>query len=105
MPADTLNFQDFSTVQSQLQVGIRTLASAATIAPTCRTTIVTGTTQIVTITPPMASYHELVLIFPDAMGVFSIAGNILVGADPGVNIPVVLYYNYVTGKYIPGPIS
>jgi hypothetical protein len=39
------------------------------------------------------------------MGVFSTAGNILVAADPGVDIPVAMYYNPLTGKYIPGPIS
>lgn len=105
MSAPTLDFQNFSTVQDEKQIGIRTIASASTIAPTTRATIVTGTTQLVTITPPMPGYHELVLIFPDAMGVFSTGGNILVGSDPGVNIPVVLYYNPYTAKYIPGPIS
>jgi len=99
------DFQALSTVQSPIQVGVRTIASAATIAPTTALTIVTGTTQLVTITPPTLGFHIIWLQFPDAMGVFSTAGNILVGADPGVNIPVAMLFNPYTGKYTPGPIS
>lgn len=100
-----LNFQDVSSVTNLPGKGVRTIASAATIAPTTFLTIVTGTTQLVTITPPVSGAHMLVLVFPDAMGVFSTSGNILVGADPGVNIATILVYNPLTGKYIPGAIS
>lgn len=100
-----LDFNQFLPAQSQNQLPPRTIASAATIAPTTGLTIVTGTTQLVTITPPLNGWHVLYLVFPDAMGAFSTAGNILVAADPGVNIPVAMHYNPITGKYIPGPVS
>ena len=100
-----LLFQNFSTVQSSLQPTPVTIASAATITPTTALTIVTGTTQLVTITPPVSGFHILFLVFPDAMGAFATSGNILVAADPGVNIPVMMLYNPATGKYTPGPVS
>jgi len=100
-----LNFQDLSTVQNSLQPKPVTIASASTIAPTTFLTIITGTTQLVTITPPVTGTHMLIFVFPDAMGVFSTAGNILVAADPGVNIATIMIYNPITGKYIPGAIS
>lgn len=107
MPND-LEFQKLSTVQSENMpggVGVRTIVSATTIAPTTFLTVITGTTQLVTITPPVTGAHMLVFIFPDAMGVFATTGNILVGADPGVNIATILVFNPLTGKYIPGAIS
>jgi len=105
MPAPTLNFQDLSTVQSEQQPAPRTIASAATIAPTGFLTIVTGTTQLVNITPPVPWTHMIALMFPDAMGAMATSGNIGVAADPGVNIPVFLVYNPVAGKYYPGAVS
>lgn len=100
-----LTFQDLSSVQSDKQLGVRTIASATTIAPTTFLTIVTGTTQLVNITPPVSGAHMLVFVFPDAMGAMGTGGNILVGADPGVNIATIMVYNPVSGKYIPGSIS
>ncbi len=100
-----LLFQNFSTVQSNQQPAPVTIASASVITPTTALTIVTGTTQLVTITPPVSGFHILWLMFPDAMGVFSTGGNIAVAADPGVNIPVYMVYNPITAKYYPGPIS
>ena len=100
-----LNFQELSTVQSNLQQGVKTIASAATIAPTTFLTVITGTTQLVNITPPVTGAHMLVFIFPDAMGAMSTGGNILVAADPGVNIATIMVYNPVSRKYIPGAIS
>lgn len=100
-----LLFQDLSTVQSNLQTGVKTIASAATVAPTTFLTVITGTTQIANITPPVSGAHMLVFIFPDAMGAMATSGNILVGADPGVNIATIMVYNPVSGKYIAGAIS
>ena len=99
------DFQNLSTVQGVGQLGCRTIVAAATIAPTTFLTIVTGTTQLVNITPPLQGAHLLCFVFPDAMGAFATTGNILVGADPGVNILMFLVYNPKTGKYIPGPVS
>lgn len=103
MPA--INPNQLLPNQSLVMLPPRTIPSAATIAPTTGLTIVTGTTQLVNISPPVDGWHILYLVFPDAMGVFATSGNILVGADPGVNIPVAMHYNPNTGKYIPGPIS
>lgn len=100
-----VDFQNLSTVHSPLQPKPRTIASAATIAPDTALTIVTGTTQLVTITPPIPSFHVLWFLFPDAMGAFSVGGNIAVAADPGVNILMPMAYNPLTGKYYPGPVS
>lgn len=98
-----INWQDISSVQTQQTS--TTIPAATTIAPKTFVTIVTGTTQIGTIVPPVSGDHMLVLIFPDAMGAMATSGNIVVAADPGVNIPVFMVYNSKTGKYYPGPIS
>jgi len=103
--ASELNAYKFSPFQSNKGPTPSTIASAATIAPVSLLTIVTGVTQIVNITPPLEGEHILYLVFPDAMDVFSIAGNIMVAANPGVNIPVAMIYNPATGKYYPGAIS
>jgi len=100
-----LNFQELSLTQNAAGKGVRTIASAATIAPTTPLTIITGTTQLVTITPPVSGAHVLYFVFPDAMGAMATSGNILVAADPGVNIALAMVYNPLTGKYIPGAVS
>jgi hypothetical protein len=105
MPADTLNFQNLSTVQSRQQPAPNTIASAATIAPTSFLTFISGTTQLVNITPPVTGAHMLVFIFTGVMGVFSTSGNIAVAADPGQNIATIMVYDPVTAKYYPGAIS
>lgn len=98
-----INWQDISSVQTQQTS--TTVPAATTIAPKTFVTIVTGTTTLQQITPPVSGDHMLCLIFPDAMGAMSTAGNIIVAADPGVNIPVFMVYNSKTGKYYPGAIS
>ncbi len=100
-----LDFQNFSTVQSGIQPKAVTVPAASVIAPSTFITIITGTTQLVTLTPPVTGDHMLVLIFPDAMGAMATSGNIKVAADPGVNIPVLMVYNSKEGKYYPGPVS
>ena len=100
-----LDFQNFSTVKSGAQNKAATIPAAATVAPVGFVTHITGTTQLVTITPPVQGDHMLCLIFPDAMGVMATSGNIAVAADPGVNIPVFMVYNAKYGKYYPGSIS
>jgi hypothetical protein len=100
-----LDFQNFSTVQSNKQLGSQTIPAAATVAPVSLITHITGTTQLTTITPPVTGDHVLILIFPDAMGAFATSGNIAVAADPGVNIPVFMVYSTKYGKYYPGAIS
>ena len=95
-----LNHQDFACVQSDKQPKPKTLASAATIAPTTRLTFVTGTVQVATITPPVTGYHELVLIFTDANpGALLTSGNIKTAYTPLQNKSFSLHYNPLDGKY------
>lgn len=58
-----LNFQDFSTVQSDKELGPQTIASAANIAPKTKFTRLTGTTPVTTITPPVSGYCELTFVW------------------------------------------
>jgi hypothetical protein len=100
-----LNFQDLSTVQSEQQQGVRTIASAATIAPTTFLTLLSGTNDLATVTPPVTGVHMLLLTFTNANpGQIVETGNILLGGadaswDPGVNESVILVYNPDTAKY------
>ena len=58
-------FQNLSTVQSNKQPSPKTIASATSIGTAVETfiSIITGTTAIATITPPVTGQHMLVLIF------------------------------------------
>lgn len=100
-----LNFQDLSTVQSGLQPKPVTLASAATIAPTGFMTFVSGAAAIVNITPPVSGAHMLVLI-PTGAWTTTAAGNIVSALTAQVaNVPVLFFYNPITGKYTPGKLA
>lgn len=95
-----LNFQDFSTVQSDKQQKPVTLASAATIAPLTKLTFVTGTVQVATITPPVSGYHELTFIYTNgAPGALLTTGNIHTAYTPIQNQAFTLYYDPSTAKY------
>lgn len=98
--ADTLQFQDFSTVQSKLQAAPKTIASAATIAPTSFLTIMTGNVAVVTITPPMTGLHMLAVQFAGVAGVTA-AGNILTVKASIAGMVILFIYNPNTAKYVP----
>jgi hypothetical protein len=94
-------FQQLSTVQSNLQPTPKTIAAAATITPDTFLTLVTGTTALATITPPVAGTHMLALSFtatnPSA---FTTTGNILTASTPATNGAITfMIYNPITGKY------
>lgn len=99
--ADTLEFQNLSTVQSEQQPKPPTLATAATIAPRHFLTFLTGTTAIATITPPVPGAHMLVFLFAtNQSGQFLTTGNIQQSTTTAtVNIPVFLVYDPSTRKY------
>ena len=100
---DILNWQDFSTVQSQNQPKTATLASAATIAPVGLMTFITGTVAVVTITPPMTGAHMLCLIWTDASPTaVTAAGNINQIVTPVQNEPVIAWYDPASAKYYLG---
>lgn len=93
-------FQDISTVQSDLQATPKTLASAATIAPTTFLTDVTGTVQVETITAPVTGTHMIALNFTNASpGAFLTTGNIKTAYTPVQNRPILLIYNPIDKKY------
>lgn len=100
MPSD-LNFQNFSTVQSKLQIGPVTLAAATTVAPSTLVTILSGTTDVAQITPPVSGQHMLVLVFNNAApGDILTTGNVLIGTTTvTTNVPVFAIYNPNLGKY------
>lgn len=98
-----LEFQDISTVQSNLQPQPVTIASAATVAPTTFLTFISGTTAIATVTKPVTGAHLLCMVFTAATPVaFTTTGNINNIATPSQNVPVFLVYNPVTDKYSVG---
>lgn len=100
--SDDLNFQNISTVQNNLQPTPVTIAAATTIAPTTFITIVSGTTQIKTITPPVTGSHLLAMIFTDATpGVTLTTGNIIIASTPVTSKLLLLAYNPLNGKYYP----
>jgi len=95
-----LNFQQFSTVQSDKQPSPATLASATAITPTTFISFITGTTQIATITPPVTGQHMLVTIHTDVAPVdYLTNGNILNAVDPAQNLPNIFIYDPIQAKY------
>jgi hypothetical protein len=95
-----IDHQNFNPTQSSMQPSPKTIASAATIAPTTRMSFVTGTVQVATVTPPVSGYHELVLVFTNASpGAFLTSGNVQRAIAPAQNIPVVLRWDPSTAKY------
>lgn len=98
--ADTLNFQDLSTVQSTQQPGPKTIASAATIAPTTFLTILTGNVQVTTITPPQTGLHMIAVKFAGTNGVTT-GGNIATAKASVLNEIMLLVYNPLTATYTP----
>lgn len=95
-------FQNLSSVQSNLQPTPKTIASASSIADAVETfiSIITGTTAIATITPPVAGQHMLALIFTDANpGGVTTGGNIRNAVDPAQYVPVLLFYDPISGYY------
>jgi hypothetical protein len=97
-----LEFQNFSTVQSDKQPKVATIASAAVITPRTFLTRVSGSTPITTITPPVSGQHMLAFIFTVGFANgFNTGGNVAVAITPVTNRPVLLFYDNVTGLYYP----
>lgn len=90
-----LNFQNFSTVQSNQQPAPVTVAAATTIAPVGLVTFVSGSTAVTTITPPVSGTHILLVVPTGATPpAFTTAGNILVGTTTAAqNVPLMFLYN------------
>lgn len=94
-------FQALSTVGSLNGTPPRTVASAATIAPTTFLSMISGNTAIATITPPIPdAHHTLAFVFTHATPVaFTTTGNVATVATPTTSVPIILIYNPLTAKY------
>jgi hypothetical protein len=94
-----------ATVQSEVSPKPNSIVTAATIAPTTFLTLLTGTTQIKTITPPVAGAHMLAFMFAttsNTQAVFLTTGNIEVTATTvALLIPFLMVYRPDTAKYYP----
>ncbi len=97
--ADDLNFQNISSVQSSLQLGAKTIASATTIAPTTMLSKITGSTALSIITPPVTGDHVLWFVTVDGAIVIGTGGNVLVGYTTILNRPIALIYDSKQAKY------
>ena len=95
------DFQQISTVQNNQMLPPRTIASTTTIAPSTYITMLSGTIDVATITPPVTGSHQLVIIPTDASpGDLLTTGNVLIGTTTlATNVPVILLYNPLTAKY------
>lgn len=93
-----LNFQNISTVQSNLQPQPITITAAATIAPTTFMTILSGNTAVSTITPPVTGTHMLCIV-PGTTTGFTTGGNVVGGTTTTASRATLLVYNPITGNY------
>ena len=101
-----LEFQNISTVQSNLQPKPVTIVAAATIAPTTFLTLVSGTTAVATITPPVTGAHMLAIVASATnFSGFVTTGNVLVASvtnsELWANKVNLFVYNPATAKYHP----
>ena len=80
-----------------------TIASATTIAPTTPIVFVSGTTAIVTITPPapIASGGGSITLIPTGLFTTTAAGNIALASTAVVSRALVMTYDVTTAKWYP----
>lgn len=101
-----LEFQNISTVQSNLQPTPKTITAAATVAPTTFVTFIAGTTAIATITPPVTGAHMICIIATSTNWAGAVTtGNIIVASVTNStlwqNKANFFCYDPVTAKYYP----
>jgi hypothetical protein len=82
------------------------LASAATIAPTHGTHLVTGTTAIVNITPPYPTFAGTIVLLAAAIWTWTAAGNIAIaGTVTAAGRSIAFTYNPATAKWYPSAVA
>lgn len=97
-------FQNFSTVQNNLQPTPITVTAAATISPQSFITVLTGNTAVGTINPPVTGQHMLCIV-PGTTTGFTTGGNIVGGTTTVSGRAYLLVYNpigdfaYTTGGH------
>lgn len=102
---------DFTAAQSEQQQKPVTMASATSITPVTKMTVITGSTQVTTIVPPNSGgYCELTFRWTTGTasgfntGV-STQGGIAVAYTTVTNRPVTLYYDPNTGLWYPMSVT
>ena len=111
MPINDLEFQNISSVQNRTQPAPVTVAAAATIRPSTYLTIVTGTTAVATIDPPVSGQHSLIIVASVTnFSGFVTTGNILVASVTNSTVwndrASLFVFNPVSQKYHPQyPVS
>lgn len=104
--AESLAFQNFSTVQSEQQPKPVSITAAVTVAPSTFLTTITGTTAIGTITPPQLGAHMLAIMpLTTNFAGFLASGNIAVASITnsttwGTRVALFVY-DPRTAKYYP----
>lgn len=106
MPSQSLNFQQLSTVQNLAQQQPLTITAAATIVPQTFLTILSGTTAVATITPPINGCHLLAIVAAATnFSGFVTTGNILVASLTNSTVWAnklnLFVYDPILGKYYP----
>lgn len=100
-----LAFQQLSTVQNKLTQAPITVVAATTIAPTTFLTLITGTTAVTTITPPIDGQHMLAIqASATNFSGFTTTGNIAAASTTNgawANKLALFVYNPNVNKYYP----
>lgn len=95
-----LDFQNLSTVSNNVQPLVRTIASAATIAPSTYLSMISGTVAIATITPPVTGWCQLAFVFTTTTPTaFTTTGNVAAVTTPTQNVLLLGVYNPLTAKW------
>lgn len=93
-------WQQLSTVQDEQSPTPVTLTAAATIAPTTFHTILSGTAEIATITPPVLGSHMLAITAGTTTAAYTTSGNIVGLTTASTTQPSLFVYNPISAKYI-----
>lgn len=94
-----LDFQNFSTVQSQAQQPPVTIVAAATIAPKTFLTILSGTTAVANITPPVTGCHMIAIVAGTTTAAYTTSGNVNGLTTASTTEPSLFIFNPLTGEY------
>ncbi len=95
-----LMFRDIETVQSDKNQPPVTIASTTTIAPSTFLSVISGTTAVAAITPPVTGSHMLCFVHTTTTPTaYTTSGNIANVATPTTNVPIFAVYNPLTAKY------
>ncbi len=95
-----LDHQNLSTVQSNLQPGPVTVTAAASISPTTFLTLLSGTTAIATIVPPVTGTHMIAVVAATTTAAFTTSGNIVGATTATTTAPLLFIYNPLSGDYL-----